>query len=81
MLHDRVIERYVALFLPDLDHARDLMRFRFADKIRDGYVYDEDLERGKPAWFIDAFKQVLRDHDFERASREFGFADRPEKYR
>ena len=66
MVHDGVVERLVALLLADLNHARDLVRFAFADKVRDRHVDDQDLERGDPAGFVDALEKVLRDDAFER---------------
>ena len=66
MLHDRVVERLVALLLADLDHARDLVRLAFADEVRDRHVDDENLERGDAARLVDALEKILRDDAFER---------------
>ena len=66
MLHDRVVQRLVALLLADLDHAGDLVGLAFADEVRDRHVDDENFQRGDAARLVDAFEKVLRDDAFER---------------
>src|SRR5258708_19723250 len=66
MLHDRVVQRLIAFFLADLNHARDLVRFSFAHEVRNGGVDDQNLERSNAAWFVDALEQVLGNHTLDR---------------
>ena len=66
MVHDRVVERLVALLFADLDHARNLVRLAFADEVRDRRIDDQNLERGDAARLVDALEKVLRDDAFER---------------
>ena len=66
MFHDRVVQRLVARFLADLDHAGNLVRLGFAHKVCDGSVEYEDFQRGHAPLLINAFEQVLRHDAFER---------------
>ena len=54
MIHDRVVERLVALLFADLNHARDLVRFGFAHEVGDGHVDHQNFQRGDPAGFVDS---------------------------
>src|SRR5947207_14451519 len=66
MFHDRVVQRLIAFFLADLNHARDLVRFSFAHKVRDGGVDDQNFERGDATRLVDALEKILRNYDLER---------------
>ncbi len=57
---------WLPFFLPDLDHARDLVRLAFADEVGDRHVDDQNFQRGDAACFVDALEEVLRDHALER---------------
>ena len=66
MVHDGVVQRLVAFLFADLNHARDLMRLRFAHQVRDRGVDDQDFERGEAARFVDSLEKILCDDAFER---------------
>ena len=66
MIHDRVVERLVALLLADLDHAGDLVRLAFANEVRDRHVDHQNFKRGDAAGLVDPLEKVLRDDAFER---------------
>ena len=66
MLHDRVIQRLVAVLLADLNHAGNLVGLAFAHEVRDGRGEHENFQRGHAAFFIDALEKILRDDAFER---------------
>ena len=69
MLKNGVIQRLIALLFAYLNHAGDLMRFRFAHEIGDSHVYHQNLERGHATRSIDAFEKILRNDPFERFSQ------------
>src|SRR5437763_17131896 len=68
MLQNRVIERLVAFLFADLDHAWDLMRFRFANEVGNRHIYDQNFQGRHSPWPIDPFEEILRDNPFERFS-------------
>ena len=73
VLHDGVVQRLIAFFLADLNHARDLVRFSLAHEIGDGGVDDQDLKGRDASRFVDAFEKILRDDALERLGQ--GSAD------
>src|SRR5262245_20536142 len=61
MFHNGIIQRLIAQFLADLDHARDLVRLAFAHEVGDGRREHENLHRSDAALLINAFEQMLGD--------------------
>ena len=66
MIHDRVVERLVALLFADLNHAGDLVRLGFAHEVGDRHVDHQNFQGGDAAWFVDSFEKILRDDALER---------------
>ena len=69
MIENRIIERLIALFLADLDHARDLVGLCFANQIRDRDVDHQNFKRSDASRFVDPLEEILRHHPFERFSQ------------
>ena len=66
MVHDGIIQGHVAVFLADLDHTGDLMRFRFAHEVCDGGVENQNFQSSNAALSVHALEQALRDNSFQR---------------
>src|ERR1051325_3897225 len=65
VFHDGVIQRLIAEFLADLDHAWNLVSLAFAHQVGDGRSEDEDFQGGDAAFFVYALEKILRDDPFE----------------
>ena len=71
VLHDRVVQRLIAEFLADLNHAGNLMRLAFAHKVGYGRGEHQNLHRGHAAFLVNAPEQALG-HDAFEGFRERG---------
>ena len=69
VLHDVIVERLIADFLADLDHARNLVGFAFADEVGDGGVENQNFKRRDAALSCPALEQGLRHNAFERLGK------------
>ena len=66
MIDDGVVERLIALLFPDLNHARNLVRFGLAHEVGNCHVDNQDFQGRDPARFVDSLEKILRDYSFER---------------
>ena len=65
VLHDVVVQRLVAVFFADLDHAGNLVGLAFAHQVGDGGVEDQDFKRRDAAFLVRALEQGLRHDAFQ----------------
>src|SRR4051812_32739334 len=65
MFEDGVVERLVADFFADLDHAWDLVSFAFANQVCDGGGENENFQGSDAAFFVDPSEKILGNDTFE----------------
>src|SRR5262245_46964235 len=66
MIHDRVVQRLVPLFLADLDHHSNLIGLAFTTELGDSHVDDQNFKRRNSSGDIDSFEEILRDYALKR---------------